>query len=185
MKPTRNDPDREPNPPDPELEALARLYRDHPPPEPAAQAWQSALSHVQARLDRPNRPRWHVPLVLGLVTAAAAALGGVLLARNLWPAPAVAPEEPDGIAQQGPDANDEPFPVASLREVDILRVDPNDADRIVVGQPVMGTMEFVTTEEIDLVQVDGCPEDGTKPHLHRNAGGPMIIIARADAGAAP
>jgi hypothetical protein len=173
MSSTWNDPDREP-PPDPELDALARLYRDHPPPEPPEPAWRQALSRAELRLSRrPNRPaRW--PLVLGLV-GAAAALGGVVLARALWPAPG---REGPAVAAVSA-VEEEPFPVAALSEIEIIRMDPNDADRVVLGEPLMGTMEFVSPDDVELVRVDPDPEAGRRPFLRRDRGGPMIIVADA------
>jgi hypothetical protein len=179
MKPKWNNPDRDLPQSDPELEALARLYRDHPPMDPSAQTWQTTLTRIQLRLDRPGRGRWRLGLLAGLITTAAAMLGGVVLARHIWLTPTPSPDL-GGIVQQTNPEDDEPFPVASLAEVNIIRLDPNDADRVVMGQPLIGLLEFVSTEEIDIVQVDPDPETDRMPFLHRNAGGPMIIIARAD-----
>lgn len=170
-------PDRDPSSPDGDLDALARLYRDHPPPEPPEPAWRWTLTRVEVRLvgHTGRRGRW--PLALGLVGAAAAALfGGVLLARSLWPTPTTAEERLPQVAAI--EVDDEPFPVAQLSEIHILRMDPNDADRVVLGQPLIGTMEFVLPEEIDLVEM-GPAGAGKPPVPQRDAGAPMIIVATA------
>lgn len=179
MNPTWNDPDHEPPPPqwgaleDGELEALARLYRDHAPPEPD---WRPARARLGVEL-LPRR-RWRVGLLSGLVAAsAAAALAGALAARSLWVQPPAVGPEPERVAS-GPAEDEEPYPVARLSEVNIISMRPEDADRVVMGQPLLGTFEFASAEDIEIVQLDPDPEEGRVPRLRRSKGAPPIIVAR-------
>jgi len=175
-----------------QVRGLTRLYRDHPAPEPAPAAWRAALGRIEDRLSRPavapSRPPgrpWRWPLLLGLVSAAAL-FGGVVIARALWPA-AEAPVDPTVVAQHGhapapapPPApeDDEVFPVASAREVDILSIDPRDADRVVLGDPLLGTFEWASPEDIEVLDREPDPEDGHMPRLQRgpNAKVPLVIV---------
>jgi hypothetical protein len=166
------------------LRHLVRLYRDHPAPDPAGPSWDAALGRIEAGLAaRPAQARaWRWRLLAGLVVAAAASLAAVVLARALWPTP---PAEEGPAPGPGPVAvvppDEEPFPVATAGEVNIIRMDPRDADRVVVGVPLMpGSIELVGTEEVEIVQVEGDPAEGWMPHVQRSAGGPMIIVARTD-----
>jgi hypothetical protein len=173
-----NDPEREqPARDDLELEALARLYREHAPVEPSAVDWDRTWQRIEARLPgiQPRR-RWGWSFLAGIVATAAAVFGGILLARVLW---STTPGELPPVVQQRTPAveDDEPYPVALASEVNIIRIDPNDADRIVMGQPLMGDIEFATPEEIDF-DIDS--EEGQLLRVRRIAGGPMIIVARAD-----
>jgi hypothetical protein len=186
MNPTWNDPGREPPPPewgareDGELEALARLYRDDTPPEPA---WQPTLARIESRLGEELAPRrrWRAGYLAGLVAASAAAVfAGVLVARGFWVEPPVIAPEPERVASgPAPTAEDEePYPVALLSEVQIIRMRPDDADRIVTGQPLLGTFEFAAAEDIEIVQLEPDPEEGRVPRLRRSKGAPPIIVAR-------
>jgi hypothetical protein len=161
------------------LRQLVRLYRDHPAPEPAEPVWQSLFRSIEAGLGTMSAgsSRWSLRFrfLAGLVATAAALLGGVVLARMFWP---VRPVDPPAVAQVSED--DEPFPVALLSEVNIIRMDPQDADRIVMGVPIMSTFDLVGTEDIEIVEVEPDPEEGRMPRVRRSAGGPMIIVARTD-----
>lgn len=181
MSSTWNDPDREPTTPDPDLDALARLFRDHPPPEPTEQAWRRAFARAEKRLAKDAaRRRW--PFVVGLIGTAAAVFGGVVLARALWPTPTTAKERVPGVViRDDAHSDDEPFPVAALSEIEIIRMDPNDADRVVLGVPLIGIMEFVSPDDVEMVLMEPGPEAGRRPFLHRDPGGPMIIVADAKA----
>lgn len=167
------------------LPGVARLYREHPPADPGAAVWQVVLGRIEARLagpaQRPPAP-WRLRLFAGLVAAAAALLGGVLLARTFWPEREIEPggvverSEPSGRAEA---EDEEPFAVATASEVHIIGMDPQDADRVVVGVPLMGSIEFVGTEEVEIVHVDPDAEGGM-PRVRRSVGGPMWIAARAE-----
>ena len=175
MSPPWNNPDQ----PDGDLESLARLFREHGPREPA---WDATRARIQARLDEARSPRGRRLAYLAgiLATAAAAALAGVMLMRGLWADPVVAQdeEEPRAVAQvpaTPPAEDDEPYPVALLSEVNIIRMHPDDADRVVMSQPLLGSFEMATPADI-VIEPD--PEEGWVPRLRRGTGVPMVIVAR-------
>jgi anti-sigma factor RsiW len=168
-----------------EARRITRLYSDHPPAEPSDRAWQGALAAIEDALARPRvpaRPRWPLRLVLGL-TAAAALLAGVVLARSLWTARP--PEQPLREVVEGPRVeppapeDEEPFPVAAAGEVNVLSIDAADADRVLMGQPLFGTFEVASPEDIEIVEMEPHPEDGRMPRLQRGPEVPMIVVASA------
>lgn len=164
---------------------LVRLYRDHAPTDPSPAAWQTTLDRIESDLaGHPPATRpgaWRFRLLAGLVAAAAAVLGGVVLARTLWPTPRTGPITPLPIARDTrPLDDDEPLPVASFGEVNIIRMSVRDADSVVMGQPLIGKVEFAASEDIHILNVMPDPEEGRMPHLQRVAGSPMIILARGD-----
>ena len=151
---------------------LTRLYRDQPIPMPSEDRWNSALERIRPRIAPRSPRRW----LLGLALATAAALAVVVLARTQWPAAA------PPITQQTPappDEDDEPFAVASASEVHIIRMDADDADQVVTGRPLIGTMDFAGPGDIDVVQVQPDPDEKRTPHLETRAGLPWVV-ARAD-----
>ena len=151
---------------------LTRLYREQPIPMPSEDRWRSTLDRIRPRVGPKSPRRW----LLGLALATAAALVAVVLARSLWPT-ATPP-----IAQQPPapaEDVDEPFAVASSSEVHIIRMDADDADRVVTGRPLIGTMDFAGPGDIDVVQVQPDPDEKRTPHLETRAGLPWVV-ARAD-----
>jgi hypothetical protein len=165
---------------------VVHLYRDNPPPDPTPSCWQLALDRIESSLAAPPRaevasPRRYLALGFGLVAAAAAVLGGVVLARALWPVPPVQPELATPLVKFDPaDDNDQPFEVVSASEVDILQMDARDADRVVIGRPLLGTFELVSADEIEVVQVEADPDDGWMPRLQGGPEVPMIVVARID-----
>lgn len=186
MTPSWNNPDHDPVPPqwsardDSELDSLARLYRDHPPPEPN---WGPTLAGIESRLARdlpPNR-RWRIHLVVGLLTTAAAIFGGLVLARPLWQSAVKdnVDRSQTPVAQVAVE-DDEPYPVALASEVNIIAMDPKDADRIVMGVSLLGSFELVDPEDIEIVHVEPHPDAGWTPRPQQRKGAPMIIVARAD-----
>jgi hypothetical protein len=175
---------------------LVRLYRDHPPPEPSEHAWQAALTNIADRAMKPaaaaaamprslSFPRWRSRVLLALA-ASAAVLGGVLLARSFW---SEHPDKPKGpqIAklestqhEQLPlpgDDTSEPFPVATLGEVEIISVSAEDADRVMMGQPLLGTFEVAAPDDVQIVKMEPRPDDGQTPSFHRGQEVPMILAA--------
>ncbi len=175
---------------------VVRLFRDHAPPEPCAAAWQSALGNIAHRAMKPaaaaetmpyspSRPRWRPRVLLALATAAAI-LGGVLLARSLWPR---RPEPSNGpqIAKVNPVSHEqpaslseetgEPFPVATLGEVEIISVSAEDADRVLMGQPLLGTFEVVAPADVQIVKMEPHPDDGSMPSFRRGQEVPMILAS--------
>ncbi|MFO0879880.1 MAG: hypothetical protein U0840_21240 [Gemmataceae bacterium] len=178
MSSTWNTPDRDPLGRDPELDVLARLFRDHPPAEPTAADWFATQRRIESALIRPlpapRRPRW--PALVGLITAAAALVAGVVSARALWPT--LRPADPETVQTA---EDDSPFPVASMSEVNIIRMDPRDADRVAAGQSIFGTLDLASTSEIVIFQATADPGNNPMPVAHRRAeGGPMIIVSRLE-----
>src|SRR5262249_22297939 len=88
------------------------------------------------------------------------------------PAPALVP---------GPD-DDAPFPVASAREVDVLSIDPRDADRVVLGGPLLGTCDLVSPEDIEVIDREPDPDEGHMPRLQGgpNAKVPLVVVTLDD-----
>jgi len=116
---------------------------------------------------------------VGLI-GAAAVFGGILLARVRAPAPAPFPFIEHGPGQIAGVEDDEIFSVASASEIHIIRVDVQDADRIVMDQPLIGTFELAAPEDINIVKVERNPDEGPMPRLQRRAGVPMIVIVRPE-----
>jgi hypothetical protein len=158
-----------------ELESWARLYREHPPSDPD---WAPTLDHIESRLhpSTPSRRRW--PIFVGFITAAAALFAGVVLARTLWPTPTPPPINYTNVVAMVDD--EEPYPVALLSEVEILRAHPDDVDRIMMGALILGSVEFASFEDIVLVSVEPDPDEGRMPRMQKHKGSPMIIVARVD-----
>jgi hypothetical protein len=164
---------------------ITRLYHEQPLTEPSDRAWQMTLAAIEEGLAHPRvpvRPRWPLRLVLGL-TAVAAVVAGMVLARSLWtekapdqPLPGVV--ENKAIEPTTPE-DDEPFPVATVGEVNILSIDAADADRVAMGQPLFGTFEIAGPEDIEIVEMEPHPEDGRMPRLQRGPEVPMIVVASA------
>jgi hypothetical protein len=174
---------------------IVRLFRDHPPPEPAERAWQAALTSIADRAMKPaaaaeamprglSFPRWRSRVLLALA-ASAAVLGGVLLARSFWSerldepkGPHIAKVEPTQREQLPRPAEDagEPFPVATLGEVEIISVSAEDADRVMMGQPLLGTFEVAAPDDVQIVKMEP-HDDGQMPSFHRGQEVPMILAA--------
>ncbi len=163
---------------------LVRLFRDQAPPEPSPAAWHDTLQRIHAGLSGPSPSRapgkpWRV--VLGLL-AAAALLGGVLLAGRYWPR-AERPDQPDFAREDSRklppgDEDDEPFAVVTAGEVNIISVHAGDADRLVMDQPLMGSLDFAAPEDIEVVKVGPDPEEGRRARLQRGEQVPMLVLAR-------
>jgi hypothetical protein len=179
MSPSWNDPDHEPAPPhwdareDGELESLARLYRENAPPEPD---WPPVQARIERRLAAPGR-RGRAGYLVGLVAASAAALfAGAWLTRGMWVA---SPAEQGRVERQAAPAEDEePYPVALLSEVEIIGMHPDDADRVLMGQPLLGAFELAAAGDIEINKAEPSPEEGWVPRLRRSKGAPPIIVAR-------
>jgi hypothetical protein len=172
-----------------EIEAARRLvglFHDHPAPDPSPDAWQTTLDNIHAGLSAPTRPlrvpAWRLRLILGL-SAAAALVAGVLVAGRYWPREVVVPDRPEVVhrVQLPPgDDNDEPFAVVSAREIAIINMSADDADRLMLDQPLLGTIEFAAPEDIEVVLLMPDPEEGNMPRLQKGPQVPMIVLARND-----
>jgi anti-sigma factor RsiW len=156
---------------------LTRLYRDQPIPMPSEARWRSTLDQIRPRVAPTPEAARRWRSWLGVAIASAALVGAVILARNLWPSPTPAP-----IARtsQVPDEEDEePFAVARSSEVHIIRMDAEDADRVVTGRPLLGTMDFAGPGDIDVLKIQPAGE-GLTPRLERRAALPWVVLAKAD-----
>jgi hypothetical protein len=163
---------------------IVGLYRAHPPAEPSPDAWLGVRQRIDAALAAPAKPsgpwrtRW--PWFLAVTLTAAAMLGGVLLAGALMPWHGGKPDDSPRVILPPEDDNEEPFAVASASEVHIISMDVRDADRVLMGQPLLGPFEFVSGSEIELVKVEPDWEEGTMPKLQRGDQVPMVIVAPAE-----
>ena len=165
---------------------LVGLFRDHGPPEPSHAAWQATLEGIRTGLSAPRQAgqgsRWRLRLVLGLVSAAAV-LGGLLVAGLSWPR-ANKTDNRDGLVEKDkrpplpPADDDPPFAVVGASEVNIISMDAEDADRLLMDQPLLGTVEFAAPEDIEVVGVLPDPEEGSRSRLQRGPQVPMIVLAR-------
>jgi hypothetical protein len=153
---------------------LLGLFRDHPAPEPSPAAWDATLERIAARTRR--RSRWQALLFVTLT--AASLLIAVIGAGLMLPGSADVNDLIGLLLTAAED--DEPFPVASLSEVNILHMDARDAHRVLMGQPLLEPFEVVGSDDIELVSVEADPEDGSMPELVRGARFPMVVVARAD-----
>jgi hypothetical protein len=161
-------------PPDAESELvrLRDLFQSVSPPEVEEGAWSATLTRIHAdiRTVKPHRrsPR---PVWAFVGLAAAAAVVAVLLARSWWvqtPSPSPTPEEP--------------FPVATAEDVDILSIAARDVAALVVGEPpVSGELIFASMDDVRVLKCECCPKSGNRAKLERGEV-PMLvtIVARVD-----
>jgi hypothetical protein len=158
---------------------LDLLFRETVPPEPSPEAWEATLAHIQSRVFdppvRPRSPRWGVRLVAGLVSAAAV-LAGVLLVPPTF-------HHPDGsaglVTPEGEGFEEEPFVVASAREVNIISMDARDADAVVMGMPLMGLFQLAEQDDIEVLDAEPPHADGPVPWLEE---GPVPLIVASAGG---
>ena len=160
---------------------MTRLYRDQSLPMPSEGRWQSTFDQIRPRVAPPPGAAWRWRLLLGLTLASAAMVGAVILSRTLWPTPAPT-REPfvQTPVLPGEEDDDEPFAVARLSEVHIIQMDADDADRVVTGQPIIGTMDFAGQGEIDMVRVQANSDEENTARLERRAGLPWVVLTRTD-----
>lgn len=153
------------------LRQLARVFQDHGPAEPAADVWEQTLARIQAQLPpaKAEPRRWPLQLMAGIV-AAAALIGTIVLARSLWP---TTPAKPSFAELE------EVFPVVGPGEINILSMDARDAGRIVLGEPLLESIDFASPNDIEIVLLEPDPDEGHMPRIDRTAGVPMIF-ARGD-----
>jgi anti-sigma factor RsiW len=157
-----------------EQQRLRTVWLQTAAPEPSAGSWDRALRQVESALPlmrpvslwRRFRPLWWSG---GL----AASLALALIGRSLL-APPKAPL--DGGTEE------EPFPVAAAREIDILSMDAHDADALVVHPPMLADLKFVAAGDLGEVHIDSHP-DGWGARLEAGQV-PMVVAlpARQDRG---
>jgi hypothetical protein len=155
---------------------LRDLWQRATPPEPSPRAWERSLRRVENASVVPRRagsgrrfwPLW-------LAAAAAAVLTLTLVRRpDVPPKPAAPAATP---------ADDEPFPVAEAREVDILSMDTRDADYLIGHPPVLADLKFVSPQDVKDVRVDPRP-GGWGARLEAGEV-PMVVALPASEGRKP
>lgn len=159
---------------------LTRLWQSATPPEPSPAAWGATWGRIEGALPAPAPARgWGAGrpfrVFLGMA-AAAAVLGGVLLARPFASGPGSLMGELD-------DALNQPLPVATAVEVNIISVGAGDADAVVAQPPVFGSFDVVSAEDVKLEEAEPALPGGKAPWM---GGGPVpMIVAPAPADAGP
>jgi hypothetical protein len=146
---------------------LQQLWHQNSPPKPPETAWAPVRECVHAAFPGPKEKRpglarrrlgW-----VGLFLAGVAA--ALLVALNL---PRPREEIPP------PPQAEEPFPVATPDDIEIIRMDAKDASLLVVGTPpVTGELQLVKSGDVDI----SLPEDqGQAPEMEvvGEDGFPMI-----------
>ncbi|HZY85935.1 MAG TPA: hypothetical protein VFE78_13960 [Gemmataceae bacterium] len=156
---------------------LARLWQSATPPEPSPAAWAAAWNKIEVALPpRVAGRAWGAGrpfrTFLGLA-AAAAVLGGVLLARPFW-------SGTGGLIGEVADELNEPLPVATADEVNIISVRADDADAVVTHPPVFGSFDVASGSDVKLEEAEPYQPGGKAPWM---GGGqvPMIVAPAAAA----
>jgi hypothetical protein len=157
---------------DDDLRQLVDLYRRHTPPEPSALAWQRVCRAVQ-HATCPVRPTrtWR-----SLVVVAAVVLFAIGT-YALWPSAPNAEAPQARVILPIDDAHPEPFAVAASHEIHILAIDVADADRVLLGRAVLGSLEFASAGEIEIVDVLPDPIEGTLPIMQPHTRMPLIVAS--------
>jgi hypothetical protein len=132
------------------ISQLDNLFKSTLSEGPAELAWSELGDRIQKELlETPVPPRRKAHRSFWAATFLAIAAAAVLLAFNLNTGPTPTPKE-------GQALDEEPFPVASADEVEILRVDGNDTNALVVGQlPVTGLLLLAFPQDVEILQVNG------------------------------
>jgi hypothetical protein len=149
---------------------LARLMETTSPPAPAESQWEALWDRIQAAPPADSQPSTGRGQRLGWMAVLLSAAAALLLAvwapwEHGWaPSPEVV----------------EPFPVVTQDEVEILRMDGDDADVLAVGRPpVADTMSVAVSREVEIVRVNGADTDalvvGELP-VH----GPLVLAEPGD-----
>jgi hypothetical protein len=155
-----------------DLRQLAELYQAHPPQAPSEEAWAKVLEGIHRALPaRPAAPPagagWWGPL-MGVALVAAS----VAVAVFFPPPPRPEVEKPGPLVRVEEEG---PFAVASAAEIFILHADPNDADLIALGQPMMGAFEVASSGEVNLDWAPQNPDGVTAPRLLKDSQMAMIV----------
>ena len=159
---------------------LTQLWQGAPPPEPSPAAWGETWGRIESALPaRAPARAWGAGrpfrVFLGMA-AAAAVLGGVLLARPFAAGPGAWVSEVD-------DAVNEPLPVASGDEVNIIGVRAADADAVVAQPPVFGSFDVAARGDVTLEGAEPYQPGGKAPWL--GEGQVPMIVAPASAATEP
>jgi hypothetical protein len=156
---------------------LSELWQLTAPPDPEERLWTAVWKRVQEI--KPPLPVGEKAAEKWRVLPWVAALAGVaaILALALWLPGQVRewwnPTDEKQEAQQkqpigpAPVAQNEPWPVVSADEVDIVRIEGADLLTLVVGKPpVEGPMQWAAPGEVWLASVQPAPSDDMVPNIH-------------------
>jgi hypothetical protein len=164
-----------------EIEAqrrLTRLWRATTPPEPSEEVWDGVLERLEQLPRTSPEHGWRVARLAGWAGAAlAACAAAVWLALALsgpGPGRAVvrqAPRDPGKrervVAPRPAPKEDEPFPVATADEVEILRINGADTETVLVGElPVSGPLIMPEPGEVEITR--------PQPEVRMADGPPMV-----------
>ncbi len=147
---------------------VARLWADHPPPEPGPDVWTATLSRIGARLPAPRPRRLPRTLWLG---AAAAALLAVLVGARLFHG---VPPKIEKV---------EPLPVIEPGDVVVISMDARDAGGLVVAAPpIPQAILPAGQDDVSVMSLESGPrDDGRVPQIGEGDV-PMIVAPLALAG---
>jgi hypothetical protein len=157
-----------------ELDALERLddlVRTTRAPAPAERDWDTAFAKVERSMagSPTGRPARRAGVGRRLLAGAGLGLAAAVALAVLHPPPA-----------------DEPLPVASADDVEILSVDGADAGALVVGDlPVRGPLVLAAAGDVTVERLEP-DEDGMVPDLHLELGeaATPLLVAPLEGAAA-
>jgi hypothetical protein len=148
-----------------EQRRLAQLWREAWPLPPAESTWILAFRKVEIGVAASRRRRL-ASFLFGLTTVAAGVLLALALTRREW-----LPSDPGSTAA-------EPFPITTVDDVEIVRIQNIDPEALLVGEPpVAGELDMAAHGDVIIrgVQPDA---DNVVPAMYTRpdpATSPMII----------
>lgn len=155
---------------DDDLRQLADVFRQQKLPLPNDGAWQKVFLRIQAAAFHPPRGTWPWLVTAGIFLC-------LSLGYALWPVRETSEHTTNAKAKTIVEVDEsEPFAVASAIEVHILSVGVEDADRLALGQPLLGDFAVASPGDIEIVHVEPHPEDGRKPMMQPNARVSLIVV---------
>jgi anti-sigma factor RsiW len=154
-----------------EYRRLKQLWQETTPPEPPAEAWRQLLQALNAaQASAPAPPRlWRRAAVFAGALAACLAL----VAVGWWYSSQPKVGGPVAVEQAGEEY--EILSVASMSEVEILRVEGADTSTLVTGAlPLQGALELAGPGEVTITSVAPDARDHMVPTIRVGGGRPMI-----------
>lgn len=159
---------------------LKQLWVETTPPEPTPAQWRAVLAAIEARRTaelepQPPWPRWS-PRTWRIVAAVAAPVAACVALAVVWGLQFSAHVKPlvTAPAHVLPAESYEVLSVATMDEVEILRVEGADTGTLVVGAlPVHGPLELADPGEVTVTSVEPDARDQMVPVI-RWTGRPMI-----------
>ena len=153
---------------------LKQLWRETTPCEPGPERWRVVLEALQNQPTEGHTASWQSGLRWRRVVAMAAPLAACVALAVTWllqPVPAVKPVAPPAAVVE---ESYEVLSVATMDEVEILRVEGADIGTLVVGAlPVQGLLELAGPGEVTVTSMEPDARDQMVPVV-RSAGRPMI-----------